>query len=154
MAGQQRTSSHPTPRASTVDIAKQNVSCPLQCQRTIMLTGVGRDARTLLYRRHTSWRRQTPAAAARSLQDASLKPKEEDASQHQSCNVPQQQPLCGVRLWASSQHHHLLPRELTGVAVTTAATPPGPRPTPSHSPDAMADEAASANKWSDSSARG
>ena len=37
MAGQQRTSSHPTPWASTVDIAKQNVSCPpsLQCQRTI-----------------------------------------------------------------------------------------------------------------------
>ena len=43
-----------------------------------------------------------------------LPPKEEDASQHQLCNVPQQQPLCGVRLWASLQHNRLLSRKLTG----------------------------------------
>ncbi len=107
-----------------------------------MLTSVGRDARTLPYRQH----RQTPAAASRSLQDLSPKPKQEDAPRpHQSCNVPQQQPLCGVRLWASSQHHHLMPDGLTGVAATTAATPP--RWTPSRPSNARTEEAASANKW-------
>ncbi len=113
MAGQQRTSSHPTPWASTVDIAKQNVSRPPPSNAkgpSIMLTGVGRDARTLLYRRHTYCSSQTPAAASRSLQDASLKPKEEGCV---STSVVQRAPAAAT---------------LRGTPVGSIAAPPSAAP--------------------------